>query len=131
MRLQRQVQGALRISFLGGLSLRGEQNGAAAVSLCALYMSVLASDSDGFQGAGPIAFAALQVEQCVDRPGEFRVEGDGAFGEMTRGLGLALALRFEKEATQAELLGVGRGQHGFENAAGGGAVASELGGLRP
>src|SRR4029079_666002 len=46
MRLQGQVQGALRIVFLGGLSLRGEQNGAAAISLCALDMSVLASDSD-------------------------------------------------------------------------------------
>ncbi len=49
---------------------------------------------------------------------------------MARSLCLADALRFEEEAAQAELLGIGRGEHGFEDASRGRAVAGDLRGLR-
>ena len=131
MRFERQVQGAFGIVFFGGLRLRGEQHGAAAVGGRALDVAVLAGDADGLQRTGPIVVAALQVEQAIDRPGELRVERDGAFGKVAGGISLMLALRFEEEAAQTQLLGVGRTQHGFENAAGRRAVTGELRGLRP
>ena len=92
--------------------------------------AVAAGDGERVERALPVAGAALQVEQRLDRPGELRVERQRALGELARGLRLALALRFQEQAAQAELLGVGRGQHGLEDAARGGAVAGELGGLR-
>ena len=72
MRFERQVQCALGIALLGGLRLRGEQHGAAAIGSWALDVAVLAGDGDGLQRAGPIAVAALQVEQGIDRPGKLR-----------------------------------------------------------
>ena len=93
-------------------------------------MALLARDGERLQRAGPIRLAALQIEQRVDRPGELGVERDGALGKVARGLRLALALRLEEKAAQAQLLGVGRGQHRFEDAPRRRAVAGELGGLR-
>ena len=74
--------------------------------------------------------AALQFEQCLHRPVELGIALQGALGELARGFRLALALGFQEQAAQAELLGIRRGQHGLEDAPRGGAVAADLGGLR-
>ena len=73
---------------------------------------------------------ALQIEQRVDRPGKLRVERHRALGEMPRSVDFAFALRLEEEAAQAELLGIGGGEHRFEDAPRRRAVAGKLRGLR-
>ena len=107
MRFERQVECALRIALFDGLRLRRQQDGATAIGGGALDVAVLAGNGDGLQGAVPVGVAALEIEQCIHRPGQFGVEPHGALGEMARGLRLGLALRFEEQAAQAELLGVG------------------------
>ena len=54
------------------------------------------------------------------------VEPQRALGELAGGLRLALALRFQKQPAQAELLGIGRGEHRFEDAPRRRPVAGEL-----
>ena len=88
------------------------------------------ADRQRVERALPVAGPALQIEQRLDRPVELGVELERALGELARGLLLALALGLEEQAAQAELLGVGGGQHGLEDAPAGGAVAGELGRLR-
>ena len=88
------------------------------------------ADRQRVERALPVAGPALQIEQRLDRPVELGVELQRALGELARGLLLALALGLEEQAAQAELLGVGGGQHGLEDAPAGGPVAGELGRLR-
>src|SRR5262249_23607501 len=76
--------------------------------------------------AFPIFCSALQVEQRFEGPGKPRVELERPLGELARRLPLALALGLQKEAAQAQLLGIGRGQHGLEDAPRCGPVADEL-----
>ena len=68
VRLEREGQRAVGIGLLGGLRLRRQQHGAAAIGLGALDVTVLARDRQRLQRAGPVRLAALQVEQRVDRP---------------------------------------------------------------
>ena len=112
------------------MRLRREQDGTTAIGLRTLDVPVLSGDRDGLQGTSPVTFPALQVEQPIDRPGELGIERHGALGEVPRRFFLGFALRLEEQAAQAELLGVGRGEHGLENAPSGRAVAGELGSLR-
>src|SRR6478735_1977537 len=81
-------------------------------------VAVLASDGKRIQGSAPVSLLALQIEQGVDGPSELGVEADGAFGELPRSLCLTLMLGFEEKAAKAELLGIGRAEHGFEDAPG-------------
>ena len=103
---EREVQGALGVGFLGCLRLGGEQHGAAAVCLRPIDVAVLARYGESLERTLPVAVAALQVEQRIRCPGELGIERHGPLCEVARRLGLVLALSFEEQAAQTELLGI-------------------------
>src|SRR5262249_21124529 len=130
MRFERQFERLIRAGVLARLCLSREQHGTTAPRHAAIDQTIAAADSERLERALPVAGMALQVEQRFHRPAELGVECYRALGELPRGLRLTFALRFEKQAAQAELLRIARCQHRLEDAAGGGAVSRQLGGLR-
>ncbi len=108
------------------VSSTARRRSASGLSMWPLRRAMASVCSAPAQSAGP----ALQVEQRLDRPGELGIEPQGALGELALYLVLALAAGFEKQPAQAELLGVRRSQHGFEDAPRRRLVARELRRLR-
>ena len=126
----RQLQGLVGVGILERLGL-GRQQHRAAASGGRLFDDVLAArDFERMQCSGPILRAALQLEQRFDWPAQLGIALQRPLGELAGRFVLALALGFEEQAAQTELLGLGRGEHGLEDAPRGGAVAADLGGLR-
>src|SRR5262249_28062355 len=78
----------------------------------------------------PILRLAEQTEQRLDRPRKTRIEPQRPLGELASGLALILAHGFQKKTPQTELLGIGRSQHGLENAPRRCSIAIELRRLR-
>ena len=130
MRLLRQLERLVGSAILGRLRLRDQQHRAPAIGDGLVDAALPPSDGQGVERALPVAGPALQVEQRLDRPVELGVELERALRELARRLLLPLALGLQEQAAQAELLGVGGGQHGLEDAPAGGAVAGKLRGLR-
>ena len=118
------------VGILERLGLCRQQHRAAASGGRLVDDVLAARDFERMQCGGPILRAALQLEKGFDRPAELGVALQRPLGELAGRFVLALALGFEEQAAQAELLGLGRGEHGFEDAPRGGAVAADLGGLR-
>ena len=130
VRLLRQLQRLVGVGILQRLGLGRQQHGAAAGGGRLVDEVLAPRDGQRVERALPVLGAALQIEQRLDRPVELGIELQRALGELARGFLLALALGLQEQAAQAELLGLGRGQHGLEDAPRGGAVAADLGGLR-
>ncbi len=68
----------------------------------------------------------MQPEERLARPRQLGVQPKGALGKLTLGLLLVLTAGLEEQASQAELLGVGRRQHCLEDAPRRRLVAGEL-----
>ena len=94
-----------------------------------LDIAVLASDGERVQRAIPVASTGLHVEQSIHAPAKLRVTADHLFGERAGGFGILAALGLEKEAAQAEELGLGAVQHRLKRASRRRPVTLELRGL--
>ena len=127
--LQCKRQGLIDAAFLIILRLRCQKYGTPPVGTAAVDVAMPARNRQGLERMGPVRCHALQLEQCVSGPAELRVELEGAFRELSCGNRLMRLFGGEKQAAQSELLGIGRAEHGFEDAARGRAIAGKLGGL--
>ena len=70
------------------------------------------------------ALATVVVEQRIDRPRQLRVELDRTLRELLRCFRLTLALGFDEQPPEAELLRIGRRQHRLEDPPRGAFVSS-------
>ena len=113
MGLQRELLRLDAALLLDGLCLGRQQDGATAIGEGLVEVSMPASGSERLERGRPVTGLAVHLEQGIDWPTEPRIEPQGALGELAGGLGLALALGLEIEAAEAELLGVGRAEHGL------------------
>ena len=107
MRLERELQRLLGRGILRGLGLGGQQHRPPAIGDVLVDEVLPLGDRQRIERALPVAGAALQIEQRLHGPVELGVELERALGELARRLLLALAPRFEEQAAQAQLLGVG------------------------
>ena len=117
MSFHRVAEGFVGAVVLEALCLAGQQHGAAAVGQFAVHGVVAPSGRQCFERAIPVLRAALQFEQRFHRPAECRIGFQRTFGVLPRRLRFTLALRFQKQSAQSELLGIGARQHRFEDAA--------------